>query len=141
MPPDSGRAAVRGPSLETSRDGQQINQSVPPRPQSTKKWRAASTLVGAVLASPHTRLYGMRQDTESLNAQLERAFNGQRLPAWGVHTRTVVVLHSGSPRTRGHQPYLRPVVVNARRDGATGSERCTLPIAPIACLRVRTSGR
>ncbi len=27
----------------------------------------------------------MRQDTENLNAQLERAFYGQRLPAWGVH--------------------------------------------------------
>ncbi len=37
-------------------------------------------------------LYGMRQDTESLNAQFERAFNGQRLPAWGVHNQTVIVL-------------------------------------------------
>ncbi len=43
-------------------------------------------------ASEHERLYGMRQDTESLNAQLERAFYGQRLPAWGVHNQTVVVL-------------------------------------------------
>ena len=34
----------------------------------------------------------MRQDTESLNAQLERAFYGQRLPAWGVHNQTIVVL-------------------------------------------------
>jgi hypothetical protein len=42
----------------------------------------------------HQRLYGMRQDTESLNAQLERAFYGQRLPAWGVRNQTVVVLHS-----------------------------------------------
>ncbi len=40
----------------------------------------------------HKRLYGMRQDTESLNAQLERAFYGQRLPAWGVHNQTVIVL-------------------------------------------------
>ena len=40
----------------------------------------------------HRRLYGMRQDTESLNAQLERAFYGQRLPAWGVHNQTVIVL-------------------------------------------------
>jgi len=40
----------------------------------------------------HKRLYGMRQDTESLNAQFERAFYGQRLPAWGVHNQTVVVL-------------------------------------------------
>lgn len=43
-------------------------------------------------ASEHDRLYGMRQDTESLNAQLERAFYGQRLPAWGVHNQTVIVL-------------------------------------------------
>jgi len=34
----------------------------------------------------------MRQDTESLNAQLERAFYGQRLPAWGVHNQTTIVL-------------------------------------------------
>jgi hypothetical protein len=40
----------------------------------------------------HQRLYGMRQDTESLNAQLERAFYGQRLPAWGVRNQTVIVL-------------------------------------------------
>ncbi len=40
----------------------------------------------------HRRLYGMRQDTESLNAQLERAFYGQRLPAWGVHNQTTIVL-------------------------------------------------
>jgi hypothetical protein len=40
----------------------------------------------------HKRLYGMRQDTESLNAQLERAFYGQRLPARGVHNQTAIVL-------------------------------------------------
>lgn len=40
----------------------------------------------------HRRLYGMRRDTESLNAQLERAFYGQRLPAWGVKNQTVIVL-------------------------------------------------
>lgn len=40
----------------------------------------------------HQRVYGMRQDTESLNAQLERAFYGMRLPAWGVHRQTAVVL-------------------------------------------------
>jgi hypothetical protein len=34
----------------------------------------------------------MRRDTPSLNAQLERAFYGQRLPAWGVHNQTVIVL-------------------------------------------------
>jgi hypothetical protein len=48
-------------------------------------------VVPATTAS-HARLYGMRQDTESLNAQLERAFYGQRLPAWGVHNQTAVVL-------------------------------------------------
>lgn len=42
----------------------------------------------------HQRLYGMRQDTESLNAQLERAYYGQRIPAWGVRNQTVVVLFS-----------------------------------------------
>ena len=40
----------------------------------------------------HRRLYGMRQDTESLNAQLDRAFYGRRLPAWGLHNQTTVVL-------------------------------------------------
>ncbi len=40
----------------------------------------------------HRRLYGMRQDTKSLNAQLERAFYGQRLPAWSVHNQTTVIL-------------------------------------------------
>jgi hypothetical protein len=43
-------------------------------------------------SAEHERLYGMRQDTESLNAQLERAFYGQRMPAWGVHNQTVIVL-------------------------------------------------
>ncbi len=43
-------------------------------------------------STEHERLYGMRQDTESLNAQLERAFYGQRMPAWGVHNQTVVLL-------------------------------------------------
>ena len=40
----------------------------------------------------HRLLYGMRQDTASLNAQLERAFYGSRLPAWGVHNQTTIVL-------------------------------------------------
>jgi hypothetical protein len=40
----------------------------------------------------HKQLYGRRQDTESLNAQLERAFYGQRLPARGAHNQTAVVL-------------------------------------------------
>jgi len=46
----------------------------------------------ATHSARHDRLYGMRQDTESLNAQLERAFYGQRLPAWGTHNQTTVVL-------------------------------------------------
>jgi len=46
----------------------------------------------AATSEVHSRLYGMRQDTESLNAQLERAFYGQRLPAWGVRNQLVVVL-------------------------------------------------
>jgi hypothetical protein len=48
--------------------------------------------VAPATSSDHRRLYGMRQDTESLNARLERAFYGQRLPAWGVHNQTAVVL-------------------------------------------------
>jgi hypothetical protein len=48
--------------------------------------------VAPATSPDHRRLYGMRQDTESLNAQLERAFYGQRLPAWGVHNQTAVVL-------------------------------------------------
>ena len=38
------------------------------------------------------RVYGMRADTESLNSQLERAFHNRRLPAWGQHNQTVIVL-------------------------------------------------
>jgi hypothetical protein len=34
----------------------------------------------------------MRADTESLNAQFERAFYNRRLPAWGLHNQTVIVL-------------------------------------------------
>ena len=30
--------------------------------------------------------------TNSVNAQLKRTFCGQRLPAWGVHNQTTVVL-------------------------------------------------
>ena len=48
--------------------------------------------VSPTTSKDHRRLYGMRQDTESLNAQLERAFYGQRLPAWGVHNQTTIVL-------------------------------------------------
>jgi hypothetical protein len=48
--------------------------------------------VTPITGDQHKRLYGMRQDTESLNAQLERAFYGQRLPAWGLHNQTVIVL-------------------------------------------------
>jgi len=48
--------------------------------------------VVSTTSTRHRQLYGMRQDTESLNAQLERAFYGQRLPAWGVHNQTTVVV-------------------------------------------------
>jgi hypothetical protein len=34
----------------------------------------------------------MRQDAESLNNTLERAFYGQRLPAWGIPNQTIIVL-------------------------------------------------
>jgi len=34
----------------------------------------------------------MRADTESLHAQLEYIFHKQRLPAWGVHRQTLVIL-------------------------------------------------
>jgi len=37
-------------------------------------------------------VYRMRQDAESLNNTLERAFYGQRLPAWGTPNQTVIVL-------------------------------------------------
>ena len=52
----------------------------------------AYTLRSPTTSPRHRQLYGMRQDTESLNAQLERAFYGQRLPAWGVHNQTTIVL-------------------------------------------------
>lgn len=38
------------------------------------------------------RVYGMRADTESLHATLEHVFHKQRLPAWGVHRQTQVIL-------------------------------------------------
>ena len=34
----------------------------------------------------------MRQDAESLNNTLERAFYGQRLPAWGTPNQTIIIL-------------------------------------------------
>ncbi len=40
----------------------------------------------------HSSAPPMRADTESLNAQFERAFYNRRLPAWGLHNQTVVVL-------------------------------------------------
>lgn len=40
----------------------------------------------------YARIYGMRADTESLNAELELAFHKGRLPAWGAPRQTVVVL-------------------------------------------------
>ena len=40
----------------------------------------------------YSRVYGIRADTESLNAQFERAFYNRRLPASGLHNQTVIVL-------------------------------------------------
>jgi len=63
-----------------------------PTDTSTKFNRCEYLRVVPTTSDEHQRLYGMRQDTESLNAQLERAFYGQRLPAWGVSNQTLVVL-------------------------------------------------
>ncbi len=60
--------------------------------QTTKFNRCEYLRILPTSSPRHKQLYGMRQDTESLNAQLERAFYGQRLPAWGVHNQTTVVL-------------------------------------------------
>lgn len=40
----------------------------------------------------YPRVDGMRADTESLNAQFECAFCNRRLPDWGRHNHTVIVL-------------------------------------------------
>ncbi len=59
----------------------------------TARFNRCEYLRAVPTTSPrHRQLYAMRQDTESLNAQLERAFYGQRLPAWGVHNQTTIVL-------------------------------------------------
>jgi hypothetical protein len=34
----------------------------------------------------------MRQDAESLNAQLEHKFHKKRLPAWGLHRQALAVV-------------------------------------------------
>lgn len=46
----------------------------------------------AAVDGDYSRVYGMRADTESLNAQFERAFHNRRLPTWGLHNQTVAVL-------------------------------------------------
>jgi len=96
------------------KDGSEVHQfyakySLPcPRTSSTHTWwepllptasdaatkfnRSEYLRIVPATSAEHERLYGMRQDTESLNAQLERAFYGQRMPAWGVHSQTVVLL-------------------------------------------------
>jgi hypothetical protein len=38
------------------------------------------------------RVYGMRPDVESNNNQIERAWYGQRIPAWGVHNQSLIML-------------------------------------------------
>ena len=40
----------------------------------------------------YDRVYGMRADAESLNAQLEHDFHKNRLPAWGLANQTLAVL-------------------------------------------------
>ena len=55
---------------------------LPVTDDTTAKFNRCEYLRIVPTTSPrHRLLYGMRQDTESLNAQLERAFYGQRLPA------------------------------------------------------------
>ena len=63
--------------------------------------RAEYLRIAPTTSLDHRRLYGMRQDAESLNAQLERAFYGQRLPAWGVQNQTTVVLLAAWRKTPG----------------------------------------
>lgn len=60
--------------------------------ESAKFNRSEYLRVVPTTSDQQRRMYGMRQDTESLNAQLERAFYGQRIPAWGVKNQTVMVL-------------------------------------------------
>ncbi len=57
-----------------------------------KRARSTSSTAATICASCLPRVYGMRADTESLNAQFERAFYNRRLPAWGLHNQTVIVL-------------------------------------------------
>lgn len=60
----------------------------------------------------------MRQDTESLNAQLERAFYGQRLPAWGVHNQTTIVLMAALAEAWARQVWFDEV---SHQNGPPGS--------------------
>ena len=39
-----------------------------------------------------SRVYHMRGDVESNNARIEVAWHGQRMPAWGVHNQSIVML-------------------------------------------------
>lgn len=41
------------------------------------------------------RVYGMRPDVESLNAQLERAFHKERIPALGIANKSMVLMFTG----------------------------------------------
>jgi hypothetical protein len=77
----------------------------------------------------------MRQDTENLNAQLERAFYGQRLPAWGIHNQTTIVLlatlaenawtrhlwHHQTTRAPARRHHPAPKPPNQRRSSCNGT--------------------
>ena len=61
----------------------------------------------------YDRVYGMRADTESLNAQFERAFYNRRLPAWGLHNQTPVA----SPRPASARAHRAERVIGTARTG------------------------
>lgn len=85
------RYSMRCPRTGTTHDWWE--PLLPVASDKTNKFNRCEYLrIVPALSPEHQRLYGMRQDTESLNAQLERAFYGQRIPAWGVHNQTVIVL-------------------------------------------------
>lgn len=58
------------------------------------KFNRAQYLRAATPADPDEwkRVYGMRGDVESNNALIEVAWHGDRMPAWGVHNQSIVML-------------------------------------------------
>ena len=70
-----------------------VGTAQPDRADTDARFHRAEYLRLLACTGPeHRRVYGTRADTESLNATLERAFYGQRLPSWGPHNQTVTVL-------------------------------------------------